>query len=153
MLDALEDVYYSRLDPGRVTDMDALQISELGKDLSQNARMVSRRELKKSAKRHHILVARAGDRSGRIVGMGRLVLDFSPLMGKKAIMHDIVMHRDFQGLRIGKTIIEKLIQKARQFEVKSIRLSCGNKREKALKLYDSLGFKKVDTNVYELAPV
>ena len=87
--------------------------------------------------------------NNKIVGMLTLVV-FSAPSAKKCLLEDIVVDKDYQGKGIGTKLITKAISQARKEGVARLDLTSNPKREAANRLYQQLGFKKRDTNVYRI---
>lgn len=91
----------------------------------------------------------AQEGGGAIVGMGELVVIHRP-EGSVGRIEDVVVLEAYRGQGIGKKIMEKLIERARERELPSINLSSRPSREAANALYQKLGFKIHETNSYYL---
>ena len=87
--------------------------------------------------------------AGNIIGMGTLV-QISIVTGHYGILEDIVVDEKYRGQGIGKQLCEKLIQLAREHKLDWLELTSRPTRVVANTLYPKLGFKKKETNVYEL---
>ncbi len=88
------------------------------------------------------------EQDGRIIGFGALVLYLTPLNGNVARIEDVIVDIEFRGKGVGKEIMQTLIKWAAINHVKKIVLTSNPKREAARGLYESLGFNKVDTEVF-----
>ena len=92
------------------------------------------------------MVARDGE---RIVGMAGLYI--LQKFGKRiAHVEDVVVHDEYRGQGLGKSLMEAVIAMARENDVAALHLTSQPKREAANKLYQKLGFEKCETNVYKL---
>ena len=85
----------------------------------------------------------------RIVGMG-ILLFTRTAMGFHAGIEDVVVDAAYRGRGLGQKLMKKLITLARKNKAKSIELSSRPSRVAANKLYQKLGFKPKETNVYRL---
>lgn len=87
---------------------------------------------------------------GRIIGTACLCITHHPL-GRKGGIEDVVVSPEAQGRHFGKQLVEHIIEYARR-ELSPIQLHLTSRpaREKANRLYQSVGFQKYDTNVYKL---
>ena len=56
---------------------------------------------------------------------------------------NIVVRKDFRNKKIGKKLLDSLIQKAKEQDIKTIFLEVNSKNLPALKLYENIGFKKI----------
>ena len=93
-----------------------------------------------------LVVAKDG---AQIVGMATLILTISP-NGKRAKVEDVVVDENHRGKGIGEEISKKLIAIAKSKKVRRIELTTGQRRIAAHKLYEKVGFKKVDSDVYRI---
>lgn len=93
-------------------------------------------------------VVRGGD-NDKIVGMGELAVVFKP-EGIVAQIEDVVVDEGHRGKGVGKTIVEKLIERARARGARVVQLSSNASRVAANKLYAGTGFKLHETNSYRL---
>lgn len=87
--------------------------------------------------------------AGKIIGMGTIVF-VQKIPGTSAQIEDVIVSKDFQGRGIGKQIVLRLIDEAKEYEVRHINLTARPSGIAANHLYQSLGFKRRDTNVYRL---
>lgn len=101
------------------------------------------------SKNTHLYLARLKENK-KIVGMVTLVVYRIPY-AMKAQLEDIVVEESMRGKGIGKMLMSFVIEKARGFGVKSLNFTSRPEKENANKMYESLGFKKSDTNVYRLS--
>lgn len=86
---------------------------------------------------------------GEIVGFMCLIIYTIPST-KKAFIEDVVLSESVRGLGIGKEMVLKAIQIAKERGVRYIELSSNSKRVAANSLYKKLGFKIRDTNFYRM---
>lgn len=93
----------------------------------------------------YIFVVR--NEKGKIIGMATLVV-FKVLSGKRAIIEDVVVDKDYRGQGLGKKLLQKMLSFAQSENVSYIDLTSKPSRVEANSLYLSLGFEKRDTNVY-----
>ncbi|MBU1179287.1 GNAT family N-acetyltransferase [Patescibacteria group bacterium] len=85
----------------------------------------------------------------KIVGMGSIHFT-ETFIRKVGIIEDVVVDKNYQGKRIGQSIVEVLINEARKNGVNCIDLTSNPKRVAAVALYKKLGFKERETNLYRL---
>jgi ribosomal protein S18 acetylase RimI-like enzyme len=81
------------------------------------------------------------------VGSGTLAV-FPVPTGLRGHIEDVVVDRSVHGNGIGEAIVVQLLAKARELGIESVSLTCNPTREAANKMYQKLGFKKRETNVY-----
>ena len=90
------------------------------------------------------------DEEGRIAGCASLCITKSPT-GVKGGIEDVVVDTTFRGQHIGRQLIEHIIAFAQEnYAPVTLHLTSRPSREKANRLYQSVGFSKYDTNVYKL---
>ena len=82
-----------------------------------------------------------------ITGAGTLGVFRTP-SGLHAHIEDVIVDEDARGQGIGEAIVLYLLQAARELGLKGVSLTCSPRRSAANRLYQKLGFKKWDTNVY-----
>jgi ribosomal protein S18 acetylase RimI-like enzyme len=92
-----------------------------------------------------LLVARDGD--GRIVGSLTLVIFRIPT-GMRAWIEDVVVDDDARRLKAGSALNREAIRRAQEAGARSVDLTSRPDRVAANALYQKLGFKPRETNVY-----
>lgn len=93
-----------------------------------------------------LVVAKEGT---QIVGMATLILMIAP-NGKRAKVEDVVVDEKYRGKGIGEKISKKLVAIAKSKKVRRIELTTGQRRIAAHRLYEKIGFKKKDSDVYRI---
>jgi ribosomal protein S18 acetylase RimI-like enzyme len=93
-----------------------------------------------------LLVAREG---GEIVGSLTLTIYRIPTT-VHARIDDVVVDDAGRGKGIGEALSRRAIELAREAGAKSVSLTSRSSREAANRLYQRIGFVKVETNVYRL---
>jgi ribosomal protein S18 acetylase RimI-like enzyme len=94
-----------------------------------------------------LLVARAPGASNPVVGMGTLGIFRTP-SGQHAHIEDVIVDESFRGKGLGQAIVNALLQTAREMGFNGVSLTCNPRRVAANQLYQKMGFKKWETNVY-----
>lgn len=94
-----------------------------------------------------LLVARDDD--GRIVGTATLSTYRTPTR-RRAHLDDVVVDAGARGLGVGAALTAEAIALARALGAEQIDLTSTPDREAANRLYQRLGFKRRETNVYRL---
>ncbi len=85
-----------------------------------------------------------------IVGCASLCVFYSPT-GRKAHVEDVVVLSSYRGQQLGRKLMEHLIDYARtELKEVDIYLTSRPQRVAANELYQSLGFRRKETNVYKL---
>ena len=87
---------------------------------------------------------------GRIVGSLTLAFYRIPT-GLKAWIEDVVVDESARGQGVGEALNTTAIDEARRRGAKNVSLTSRASRESANRLYQRLGFKPYDTNIYRLA--
>jgi len=72
--------------------------------------------------------------------------DFQPCI----MIFNVSVLPEFRGQKIGKGLVEYIINYAKEHGYKSISLTCLNDAYDAQRLYESMGFKKTDSIKYNL---
>ena len=85
----------------------------------------------------------------KIVGMLTIIFNRTPT-GRKAWIEDVVVDEKIRGQGAGSQLIGNAIEFARSKGVSKIDLTSRPKRVEANRLYEKLGFKRRNTNVYRL---
>ncbi|AXL13312.1 GNAT family N-acetyltransferase [Microbacterium foliorum] len=132
-----------------LTQSDLQRIETLLPQLSSTARFDPERVLSLlDAQNADLFVARE---SGRIVGMATLVL--APLVtGLHGSIEDVVVDQSTRGRGIARLLLEAIIDEAQGRGAEKLDLTSRPARESALRLYESVGFVRRDTNVLRFAP-
>lgn len=86
---------------------------------------------------------------GRIIGCATLCVFHSPT-GRKASIEDVVVSSEYRGQHLGRQLVEHLIEQARAYAPIELMLTSNPKRVAANQLYQSLGFKRKETNCYRM---
>ena len=94
-----------------------------------------------------LMVARDG--SGKIVGALTLSVYRVPT-GIRSIIEDVIVDGSVRGQGIGESLMKYAIDLARQKGAKNISLTSNPLREAANRLYLRVGFKKRETNAYQM---
>lgn len=89
----------------------------------------------------------ARDDSGQIVGALTLVVYRAPT-GVRARIEDVVVDEAARGRGIAVELVRRALEIARQKGADGVALTSNPRREPANRLYQKVGFKKWETNVY-----
>lgn len=125
-------------------------INNLLIQLNPDLRMLTDENLKKiiAEPSNFLFVARdSGD--NKIVGMAMITI-INTLARKKAMLEELVVDEKFRGNGIGEKLINVAVNNARGVGATCIEFTSNPKRIRANELYQKLGFKKRDTNVYRI---
>jgi ribosomal protein S18 acetylase RimI-like enzyme len=94
-----------------------------------------------------LMVAR-GD-AGKIIGALTLTVYRVPT-GIRSIIEDVIVDNSARGGGIGEALMKRAIEVARERGASNISLTCNPMRESANRLYQRMGFKKRETNAYQI---
>jgi ribosomal protein S18 acetylase RimI-like enzyme len=86
----------------------------------------------------------------KIVGFGALILSIVPCRGYIGKIEDMVVDKKYRGQGLGKRLIKELLKIAKNKKISSINLTSNPERMEARKLYESMGFKLINTGVFRL---
>lgn len=92
----------------------------------------------------HLYVIRE---EGRIVACASLCIFHQPF-STDATIESVVVSPKMRGKRLGRKLMEHLIEEAARMKVDCIHLTSNPKREVANALYQKIGFEKKETNCY-----
>ncbi len=95
----------------------------------------------------HLLAA--VDNDGTIAGVLTLVFYDIPTYCK-AWIEDVITDSDYRGQGIGRTLVERAIEMAKEHGADSVNLTSRPSREAARALYRKVGFEEVPTTVFRL---
>jgi ribosomal protein S18 acetylase RimI-like enzyme len=96
----------------------------------------------------HLLVAR--DDEGRIVGTATVSTYRTPTR-RRAHIDDVVVDDRARGQGVGAALTTEAIRLAREMGAEQVDLTSTPEREAANRLYQRLGFRRRETNVYRLS--
>lgn len=134
-----------RLEDAR--DVHALRVMEGVREtiLALPSERVSDTEEFIRSTKEHLMVAEV---DGRVVGMAGLVIPFMACQRHTAGV-GIMVHTDYQGRGIGRALMESLLDIADNWlMLKRVELSVFTDNERAVRLYESLGFVVEGTKRY-----
>ena len=83
-----------------------------------------------------------------LAGFGSLVIHHVPTEGEVAMIEDIVIGENYQKQGLGKQLVLKLIEIAKEKNINKINLTSNPMRIGARKLYESVGFTKINTDTF-----
>ncbi len=94
-----------------------------------------------------LLVAREDNETQRIVGALTLIC-FRVPTGVRSIIEDIVVDESARGQGVGEALTRDAIRRAQAWGGKGVMLTSNPRRVAANQLYQKLGFKRWETNLY-----
>ncbi len=95
----------------------------------------------------HLLIARHPDFDNQIMGSLTLVVFRIPT-GVRAWIEDVVVDTEARGRGIGEALTRYALDLAKQLGAKTVDLTSRPSREAANRLYQRVGFKTRETNIY-----
>lgn len=98
-----------------------------------------------------LLVARDAEGDGRIVGSLTLVLFRIPT-GLRAWIEDVVVDTEARRAGVGGALNEEALARAADAGARTVDLTSRPSREDAIRLYQRLGFRRRETDVYRYSP-
>ncbi|MBT3666654.1 MAG: GNAT family N-acetyltransferase [Opitutae bacterium] len=121
-------------------------VNHLLPQLSKSAKPMDEIQLKRLAESEctRLYFAKEG---AEVLGMLSLVV-FPIPTGIKAWIEDVVVDERARGKGVGKALMNKALEEARNLGTKSIDLTSRPSRESANKLYQAIGYQERETNVY-----
>lgn len=140
----------------KIEDSHAINEIRKMKGVKENTLAISSERIEKTKKitenldiNNHMMVAEVIENNDKkVVGVASLNVNASPRIRHSASMA-ISIHTNYQGKGIGKKLMEELIDLADNW-LMLVRLELGvyKDNEKAIKLYESLGFEKEGVKKY-----
>lgn len=89
--------------------------------------------------------------AGHIVGMATLVT-FPLVTGWRGIVEDVVVDATQRGRGVARRLLEAMTAEAVRRQLRTVDLTSRPSRESALRLYESVGFTRRETNVLRFVP-
>jgi len=123
-----------------------LQITELYKQLNDNLKQCPLHQILQED--NHVIFATCSVEQ-EIVGIA-LLATYKVISGRRGMVEDVVVDTEHRGRGIGRKLMEKLMEEAKNRHLDSIILFSGHHRKAAISLYKSLGFTLRDSGVYNL---
>ena len=94
-----------------------------------------------------LLIARVPDEKSAIVGMLTLAIYRVPT-GIRSIIEDVVVDESMRRRGIAEALMRRAIELAREAGASGVSLTSNSQRAAANQLYQSIGFKRRETNAY-----
>lgn len=128
---------------------DADAIRSLTKQIGKNYKELTDQDVKDmlNSSTNTLLVVRS---ESTIVAMITLLIFRIPYV-KKGYLDDLVVDSQFRKHGLGTKLLKKALEIAKENGVAYVDLTARPRREAGNTLYEKLGFKKRDTNVYRLS--
>ncbi len=125
-----------------------LDINYLLYQLSEKAKKHSKENLQRIVSQPGMICLGAFDKR-MIVGVASIHFR-QTLIRKIGIIEDVVVDKNYRGKGIGRKLTKMLIKEAKKQKADCVELTSKPSRIEANTLYESLGFKKRETNYYRL---
>ncbi|EKE18668.1 MAG: Acetyltransferase [uncultured bacterium] len=91
------------------------------------------------------------EEDAKLIGFGSLIIHKVPTKGEVARIEDIIIAEGHQGKGLGRMLVLKLIEIAKEKKVGRINLTSNPMRVSAQKLYESVGFIKGNTDTFSMS--
>jgi phosphinothricin acetyltransferase len=123
-----------------------VQITELFKQLNADIRQ---RPLHQILQEDNHVVFAVCKSEQQIVGIA-LLATYRVISGHRGMVEDVVVDEAHRGKGIGRQLMEKLLEEAKNRKLDGVLLFTGHHREAAISLYKSLGFTLRESGLYNL---
>jgi ribosomal protein S18 acetylase RimI-like enzyme len=130
-----------------VTDEVVAAFQFLIPQLSSSSQVPSREQIAEIAQNDSLLIARDSDQGGRIVGSLTLVTFRIPT-GIRSWIEDVVVDTAERGKGIGEALTRAGLDRAAELGARTVDLTSRPTREAANRLYQRVGFKLRESNLY-----
>lgn len=134
-----------------VSDELVAAFGRLVPQLSSSAAAPTRAELEAIVSSPATAILLARDDDGAIIGSLTLAFFRTPT-GARAWIEDVVVDEDARGQGAGKALVEEAIRLASEAGVRTVDLTSRPSRDAANSLYEKIGFRSRETNVYRYEP-
>lgn len=88
------------------------------------------------------------EENDELIGFGSLIIHKVPTKGEVARIEDIIISENHQKKGLGKILVLRLIEIAKEKNIKRINLTSNPMRIGAQKLYESVGFTRDNTDTF-----
>lgn len=129
-----------------IDEKTQFQIRELYKQL--NATIEQRPLHQILQEDNHVIIAVSKEENA-IVGIA-LLATYKVISGYRGMVEDVVVDSAYRGKGIGRQLMEKLLEEAKNRNLDEVLLFSGHHRTPAISLYKSLGFSLRESGVYNL---
>jgi len=129
-----------------ITESLQREVSELFKQLNSNIKQLSVALVLENNPNTLIAICREDN---SVMGIAMMAM-YKVVSGHKGMIEDVVVHTDHRGKGIGRKLMKKLLEKAKDRKLSEVLLFSGHHRKPAISLYKSLGFELKDSGLYRL---
>jgi ribosomal protein S18 acetylase RimI-like enzyme len=130
-----------------VSDELVAAFARLVPQLSTSAQPPSRADLEKIVSSPAARILLAHDDDGKIIGSLTLIVFRTPT-GGRAWIEDVVVDEAARGQGAGEALVSEAIRLASELGARTVDLTSRPSREAANSLYEKVGFRARETNVY-----
>jgi len=130
-----------------VTDEISAAFNYLIPQLSSSSAVPSQEQLQEIATNDSLFIARDPDAGGKILGSLTLV-SFRIPTGVRAWIEDVVVDEAARGKGIGEALTRAALDRAAELGARTVDLTSRPSREAANRLYQRVGFKLRESNLY-----
>lgn len=88
------------------------------------------------------------EEDGNLIGFGSLIIHKVPTKGEVARLEDIIIAENHQGKGLGRMLVLRLLEIAKERKISKINLTSNPMRVGAQKLYESVGFTRRNTDTF-----
>lgn len=129
-----------------INDTVRHQITELYKQLNDSLKQSPLHQILQED--NHIIFAICSI-DQKIIGIA-LMATYKVISGHRGMVEDVVVDINHRGKGIGRKLMERLLEEAKNRHLDGVILFSGHHRKAATNLYKSLGFELRDSGVYNL---
>jgi ribosomal protein S18 acetylase RimI-like enzyme len=134
-----------------VSDELVAAFARLVPQLSSSAQAPTRAELEAIVESPATMLLLAGDDEGAVIGSLTLALFRTPT-GTRAWIEDVVVDESARGRGAGEALVAEAIRLAAGAGARTVDLTSRPSRDAANALYEKIGFRMRETNVYRYDP-
>ena len=122
------------------------QVSELFEQLGPGLKQIELHDVLESNNKITLAYCIEND---KIIGIASMCT-YKVVSGSKGWIEDVVVDRNARGKGVGRKLLGKLLEIAKQKELSEVLLFTEDHRIPAINLYESLGFKQKESQIYTL---
>ncbi len=130
-----------------ITDEISAAFNYLVPQLSTSSQIPTREQLQEIADNDSLFIARDPEQGGKILGSLTLVIFRIPT-GVRAWIEDVVVDDAARGQGIGEALTRAALARAAELGSRTVDLTSRPSREAANRLYQRVGFKLRESNLY-----
>ncbi len=122
------------------------QVSELFEQLSPNKKQIELNKILESKNQITLAYCTEND---KIIGIASMC-NYRVISGNKGWIEDVVVDKNARGKGVGRKLIEKLLEIAKQKELSEVLLFTEDHRIPAINLYNKLDFQQKESRIFTL---